>query len=330
MARARRAPFAVFWAVMFLHVVARAEPTAAERVVAREQFEQGVSLEASGDWEGALARFTDVARVVSTPNVHYHLGLCLERTSRLVRALDELARSVAQQNLATNPDPVMMKSAEEHIASLRRRIPLVELRLPADVPATSPLVSIDDETLTVLPRQIPLDPGTHHIVVRLAGRPTFETRITLAERQSAVVDVVFGAPPSSAPPTDVPPDSEPARSHPLRGWGYVAAGTSIAAGVAGITMYLVRGSVVSELDGACGDARSSCPPSKRDLAERGDTYTTLGNAFVGVAALSAVSAAVLFLLDARSPPPPQARLPRVDIAVGTAGAPGALTLRGRF
>ena len=344
--RARWVPHAVLWAIVMGHLTARAEPTAAERVIAREQFEEGVRLEARGDWEGALARFSDVARVVTTPNVHYHLGLCLEHTSRLVRALDAYERSLASQSPSTTPDPVMIKRAEERIAALRRRIPLVELRLPSDVPVKPPLfVSIDDETLTLIPRQIPLDPGEHRIVVRLQDRPPFETKVSLEERQTAVVDVVFGRPASPGSAKGPPSPSErPAPSsevsqpgppddarHPSRTWAYVAVGTSAAAVLAAGTMYVLRGSVISELDDACGADRKACPPSKRGLADRGATYGTLGNVFVGVGSVAAASAIVLFLVDGAKARPDRARQGRsLDVAVGAETAPFALTFRGRF
>ncbi len=329
------------------HVLARAEPTPSERVVARERFEEGVSLEAKGDWEGALARFSDVARVVTTPNVHFHLGLCFEHTSRLVRALDEFERSLALQNLATKPDPVMTKSAEEHIASLRKRIPVVELRLPPDVPSQPPpVVTIDGVTLTLVPRQIPLDPGPHEIVVRVHGRPPFERRLVLEEGRPASIDVVFegSAPPGESPPAldvkhraEMPsstkaPEPAPSASEarPFRSWAFVAAGTAVTALLAGGTMFVLRGSVISDLDAACGDDRGACPPSQRDLVDRGVTYTTLGNVFVGVGSVAAVSSLVLFLVDAGSARPRHASLVR-GIGFGAAtGAPFALTFRRQF
>lgn len=129
--------------------------------------------------------------------MHDHLGLCLERTGRLVRALDAFERSVALRS--ASPDPPLERDAEEHIAALRQRIPTVALRMPPDAPREPPpAVFIDGVAIAIGPRSIPLDPGPHRFVVQAAGRAAFEAERSLREREAVVLDVIFDEAPKAS------------------------------------------------------------------------------------------------------------------------------------
>ncbi|MEZ4376632.1 MAG: hypothetical protein R3B07_37860, partial [Polyangiaceae bacterium] len=56
---------------------------------ARRLFRQGLSLEAAGDFAGALAKFDEVAKVKLTPQVRFHMGRCKEELGRLNEALGD-------------------------------------------------------------------------------------------------------------------------------------------------------------------------------------------------------------------------------------------------
>lgn len=105
-----------------------------------------------------------------------------------------------------------------------------------------------------------------------------------------------------------------------------AAGLVLATGV---TMHLLRSATIDELDAACGAARNACPPSKEDLVDRGRTYTTLGNVFLGLGAAAAAAGVTLLLLDHRaSPRAPSAW--RDGFTVRAVASPLAFTLHGAF
>ncbi|RYE82186.1 MAG: hypothetical protein EOO75_21070, partial [Myxococcales bacterium] len=54
---------------------------------ARTAFNEGLQLEAGGNFTGALAKFNEVAQLRRTPQVVYHIALCQEKLGQLVAAL---------------------------------------------------------------------------------------------------------------------------------------------------------------------------------------------------------------------------------------------------
>jgi hypothetical protein len=56
---------------------------------ARVWFRDGLSLEAAGDWAGALTRFEQVAKVRFTPQVRFHVARCKEHLGRMTEALGD-------------------------------------------------------------------------------------------------------------------------------------------------------------------------------------------------------------------------------------------------
>src|ERR1051325_9094803 len=56
---------------------------------ARQQFRQGLRLEAAGDWAASLAKFVEVGKVKLTPQVRFHGARCNEQLGRLNEALGE-------------------------------------------------------------------------------------------------------------------------------------------------------------------------------------------------------------------------------------------------
>jgi hypothetical protein len=301
---------------------------------ARTLYRQGLSLEAAGDWAGALAKFEDVARVKLTPQVRYHIGRSKEQLGRLNEALGDyrLAEYEAQQADAKELAEITRARQE-----LEARVP--KLVITRGKGAESARIELDGVELgdARVGKEVNVDPGPHRIVAKVAAG-SFEQTINVAERESKSVELV---PPSdlgkqTAPP---PPPSEPTAEaevsttpvetsrSPLP-WiiGGVGAASLVASGV----FYMLRRGAESDLvDGCEGDV---CPERLRDTQDKGETYTTISRVTLGVGVVG-IGVAVVWLATRGPAKPPEqpaqtAHAPPVDFAVS--GGFTGVRLRGSF
>lgn len=300
-------------------MTARAETVSPEIAAARKKFDKAVDLEKAGDFKGALAVLREVAAVKATPEVHFHLGVCLEKLGRLVEARAEYIESRTKAEVKDEGE-VLTKKANDRVTDLDARIPKVAIAVPEDV--INAKVSVDNAapvSLLVNP-VISLDPGTHKLTITASGRRAYSRTILVKERdpvfnmtvEMPAEEVDEPAPPPPKPVVTPPPrprDDGP-KSSP---YPYVFGGVGLVAlGVAGV-MYALRDSTISDMDEACGPARDRCPRSNEDTESRGRTYTTTGNVLLGVG-LAAVATGVVFYLAE----------PKKKTAITVGGAPSTL------
>jgi hypothetical protein len=295
------------------------EPSATELATARALFDQGLTLEDKSDWAGALVLFKKVAAVRTTPQVRFHLGLCLENTGKLVEALNEFRRSLAD---ATNdPTPsaqVVVANAGKHISDLESRIPRLLVRAPE-----GSTLQLDGGPLaaSLIGAPMLVDPGKHTVTATASGQKPFETSVDLAEKSGTrEIEVKFE--PVVAPPESPAPQPQPETSK-RSPWPYVTGAVAVSSFAAATVFYLLRASTMSELDGQCNAARNGCPPDKQDVASHGRTYTTLGNVFLGVGAAFTGATIVLFAVR-----PSEPRTATVAVTGGSSSL--GLTMMGRF
>jgi hypothetical protein len=270
--------------------VAIAEPTSAQLQEARKLFQAGLEKEEKGDWTGALALFRRVAEVKANHIVHFHVALCLEKTGRLVEAMAEfaVAKTMAEREGGTDAD-LTMANAKKHVDALRARTPSVLVV----VEGASVFVDGTKIENALVSSPIPLDPGEHRVEVRADGKKPFETKVNLVDGVTAPVKVepVLEPLPEKKPQPIAPIVTE---APPDRTGAWIATGGAVAALAGAGVFFALRGSTLSELDGACDGNRAQCDPGKRDLESRGKTYTIVGDVLLGVGALAAGTAIVLF------------------------------------
>jgi hypothetical protein len=262
---------------------------------ARTQYRQGLSLEAAGDWAGALAKFEEVARVKLTPQVRYHIARTKEHLGRLNEALGDyrLAEYEAQQADAKELAEITRARGE-----LEAKIPKLVITRGAGAEAAR--IELDGVELgeARVGQEVNVDPGPHRIVVKVS-RGSFEQTVTLAEAEKKSVEIVPPAnlgrgaeTPVSEPEADAqaaPKAVESSRS-PLP-WiiGGVGAASLVASGV----FFVLRKGVESDLEEGCRD--DVCPERLRDTEDKGKTYTTVSNVTFAVGALGIGVAAVMLL-----------------------------------
>ncbi|HEX3776336.1 MAG TPA: hypothetical protein VHV51_17810 [Polyangiaceae bacterium] len=289
--------------------------------LARDQFNQALSLQTGGDWAGALALLKEVAAVKPTPQVRFNIAICEEQLGRLVAALGdyELAASDAQAQKADQ----VGQEVDARLEALKARVPRVVVQRGEG--ADSATISLDGVSLgdSVLNQPMPADPGPHVVEAKAAGFLPFKESFRVAEQQTATILVKLEPEPTPLQPIP-PPAARPAQQS-TRTIGFVVGGVGIASLIGSGAMFLLRQSTISDLDKQCGPSRNACPDSEHNTVDRGKLYTTLGDVTLAVGAVGLGVGAALVIAGGHSPE--QASL---AVAPGAANANAGATLLGRF
>jgi hypothetical protein len=175
----------------------------------------------------------------------------------------------------------------------------------------------------------PVDPGTHTVVARAAGKKPWSHTVNVAEgprRERVVVPELARVDPEPAvvraAPAPPPRPKEAGSTQKTVGWVLVGAGS--AAIVTGGILALLARSDDSDADAACRPDRVRlCSPMGVELGERAETKATLAGVSAGVG-LAALGAGVTLLLTARDPEQPAGEL-AVKAALARRGGLVAVT-----
>lgn len=290
---------------------------------ARQQFRQGLSLEAAGDWAAALAKFVEVGKVRLTPQVRFHSARCNEQLGRLNEALGEyrLAEYEAgQQGLREQAEISQARQA------LETRVPKLIIRRGENAAAAK--IELDGVELgePQIGQPVNVDPGPHTVVAKLGADRQVEQSPTVKEGETA--EVVMNAPAvATSPVTNTTADTGTAgadthaKSHPsVLPW--VVGGVGVASLVTSGVFFGLRAGAISDLDKGCKG--NICPKSLQGTQDDGKLYTTLSYVTLGVG-IAGVGVATYLFIAGSGKQKEQASLP-VDVAMLPGG--GFVTVRG--
>lgn len=271
----------------------------AELSKARAAYRQGVSLEAAGDWAGALAKFEQVAQVKRTPQVQFHIARCKEHLGRLNEALGDyrMAEYEAKQKNASVLGQIT--AARE---ALQARIPKLVITLGKG--AESAQVSLDGVELgeAKLGNPVSVDPGAHELVVTLSNDKQFKKDVSVKAGETKNVDLVPPAALLKAPqpempsPAELPPEETPPKKPPVKHHSsvvpWIIGGVGVASLAASGIFYALRASAKSDLQNKCRG--NICPSSLKSTGDNGKLYSTLSPVALGVGVVG-VGVAVIML-----------------------------------
>jgi hypothetical protein len=312
---------------LLLAVLARAAPSAAQEPdpLARSNalFDEAKQLLAADRVAEACARFAESYRLAARGGTMLNLGLCHERVGKWLAARRELrdALAMARRDGRADREPV----AAEHLAAVEAKLAWLVITPPPNVGRTSLVLRLDgaptDESEW---GAVPVEPGTHAIVVAAEGFRAREIKVDVPtpQRLSVRIDPLEPAHevlyPATVPTS--PPRTE-ARDHAARAssspralktaaliTGLVGIGVSLAAGA----WALERKGVVSE---HCdGDKR--CDPT-------GDSAASTGRALVLVStaafAVGGVGLGAWLLLPSPAADRSTARAPSAGLVIHLEG-----------
>ncbi|HVW26057.1 MAG TPA: hypothetical protein VHC69_11860 [Polyangiaceae bacterium] len=293
---------------------------------ARQQFRQGLSLEAAGDWAAALAKFQEVGKVKLTPQVRFHSARCSEQLGRLNEALGEyrLAEYEAgQQGLRETAEITQARQA------LESRVPKLVIRRGEGAAAAR--IELDGVELgeSQIGQPVNVDPGPHTVVAKLGADRQIEQSPTVKEGETA--EVVLNAPAvltqevtnTTADTGPVAPDSR-GKPHPsVLPW--VVGGVGVASLAASGVFFGLRQVAKSDLDKGCDG--NVCPKSLQGKEDDGKLFTTLSFVTLGVGVAGVGVATYLFIAGSGKAKEQASSLP-VDVAITPAG--GFVTVRGQL
>jgi hypothetical protein len=297
---------------------------------ARATYKQGLSLEAAGDWGGALAKFEAVAKVKFTPQVRFHIARCKENLGRLNEALGDyrVAEYEAEQASASEL-PEIAKARQ----ALEARIP--KLVIVRGEGAESARIELDGVELgeAKVGREVSVDPGPHRIVVRVP-KGQFEENVTVAEGEVKEVSLVAPDDLSPAETSGVttPPPEEPPATVDVKPSGsalpWIIGGVGVASLAASGFFFLQKNAAEKDLEDVCRN--DVCPRSKQSLQDDGERAALLTNVTLGVGVVGIGVATVMLISQGGKKDSAAETARNVNVNVGASRAFSGVTLGGHF
>ncbi len=201
-----------------------ASPVALDPAAAEALFREGRRLVTANDFAAACPKFEESHRLDPAVGTLLNWAACEERLGRLASAWQRWNEALD----VLPPSDDRVEFARARAVALERRLPKLAIVFEAPVPGAT--VVRDDVELgpQSLGMPLPIDPGAHRVVVRLAGRVDQEVEISLREGESKRLQVTPG------PPIEATQARDP---HRVPAIAWVAAG----AGAAGVVTALVTG-----------------------------------------------------------------------------------------
>lgn len=267
-----------------------ADPADARLAEARAMFREGLALMTAGDFAAARGKFLAVAEVRMTAQVAFNLAECEENLGMLRAALGNYR--LAASRTADGSAPKVSAVVDARIADVEKRIPHLTLRRGAG--AAGATITLDGLELGAkdLEADLPLDPGSHVVILERGGKELARRTFTLGEGQSEsiVLEVSEGGSTSSTGDTPTEPDAGDDDTRTIAGVVLLGAG-AVSLG-AGVVFLILRQGTIDDLDEVC-TVDDACPPSAESTADRGRLYTGLAEITIPLGVIGAVAGIVL-------------------------------------
>ncbi|MEZ4298920.1 MAG: hypothetical protein R3B70_28480 [Polyangiaceae bacterium] len=300
---------------------------------AQDLFARGREQARSGDCQQAIPLFEASQEAYPSRGALYNLALCEEKVGRSGRAWEHFRDLLPQ----LDPEDDRLSETRAKMAALELSIGRIEIGLAPDAP---PGVTVTLGGVDLAPERfgtvIPLEPGTHHLLVRAAGREDRRHDVVIegGERQTVTLEVgppitntaplASAAPPPprvEAPKPLAPPPPRPDTTIPLApaliSWGIGLSGLGVMS-VTGVLAMEKKG----ELQRTCPDP-ARCSASGLALAREGEALTTASTAAAAVWLAGLGAGTTLFFLSKR-----RSTTARVGPVVWASG--GGAVFEGRF
>ncbi len=293
---------------------------------ARQLFRQGLSLEAAGNWSGALQKFEEVARVKLTPQVRYHMGRCKEHLGRLNEALGEYRIAEFEATEQGAKELGEISAAREQ---LEARVPKLVISRGAGVETASVILDGVEIGEARVGKEVSVDPGPHVVGAKFRDGRQFQMDVSVAEGETKSIELVPPANLSAGPvaadddepdePAAPPKTDASARiDEKSSAVPWIVGGIGVASLAASGVFFVLRNGAESDLDDTCRGG--VCPKSLEGTQSDGETYAMLTGVTLGVGVVGLGVATVLLLTGGESDD--AAKEGRAGIRLGVAAAPG--------
>jgi hypothetical protein len=314
--------------------VAAQEPAGAEAL-----FQAGLEAMRAGNYEEACPKLRESYRLEPLAGALFTLAECEAAWGNSATAIEHYQTFI---NSLTAMDAKRRDQFEE-----RRRLALDKITA---LTALAPEITVDvaaaaPPNLVVKRNGVLIDPqaygvgkkvnqGMYVVSAELEGKPVWERRVTVMERDRARIEVPWPLPghePSSAPAaaeTSRQADEPKQSVLPLRTLMYVAAGV----GAAGLTTGVVAGLVAlgkkATIEDNCPDRL--CNAEGRDAVDAGQSAALVSSIGFAAGVLGAGAAAALFVLSRSDARKDEMHRRGLSPTLAASHRGGAIGLRGSF
>ncbi len=261
------------------------EPTNTEIAVARSHFDRAVAAENEGRWRDAIEDLNKAIAIKETAGLRYHLGFAKENLGLLVEAMLEYERAAGLIRSGVTTEEIQ-RFLTPKLEEVRKRVPRLTVQIPPDVKDAELRIDGTPVKRELLGTPLPLNPGTHALVVFASGRRPFHVQVSLGEG-TAVSQAVELVPDAVSPvgPVSTTRPPEPNRPQPVavgsgsgRTWTLIAESAVVAAGLGVGVGYLIASSAaqhdIDDAQARVGSSSNACEkPSLTTLSD----CTTLAN-----------------------------------------------------
>lgn len=257
--------------VGWVHVAAAQVPSASDRETARTLMDEGDQAFADKRFADALRAYREADGIMHVPTTALEVAKAHEALGQLLEAKEACRRAVAYPKQAAEPKP--FTSARETCTTLSQslgtRIPSVTIHLVGLSPGTTPVMTIDGESVTVPSSEVKrrVNPGAHKVQIKAPGYEDVTTSFTVAERGSEQIEITLRAG-ASGPQATAQPESTAATA---KGGMPLYAKIAFGAGGAGLVFGTVTG--VMALSSA-SSAKEKCINNVCDPAASSDIDST--------------------------------------------------------
>jgi len=315
-----RAGWAVGLVVLVRALPGRAEPTATEKAMATQLFEDAELLSTNSQYAGACPKYAESQRLDPQLGTLLHLADCYEKVGKTASAwasFKEATEVAVRRNAAGNNEP-REKVARARAAALESK--LSRLTITVAKPDLAGLEVLQDGYpvgRAMWGSAVPVDPGQHTVTAKAPRNKTWTKTFDVGPDGVKVAVVVplleaepAGAPPAAAPQaspfqaTAAPASAETAAKPGVqRTIAYVVAGVGGAALLTGTVFALMRTSALSERDQICPSNRCTRDEASRidDLTDKAKSNATVANVAFGIGGAAIVGGVVLYFTAPRTP-----------------------------
>jgi hypothetical protein len=199
---------------------ALAQVSDTERAGARELFKEGDQLQRAGHFAEALDKFQRAQQVYGAPTNLLRIAECDAALGKLV-ASTETYREILRTPLPAGSPPAFQAAVEQAKAELSQvepRMPKVTVQVqPSGVQGAQMQIDGQNVSGALIGEAMPLDPGSHKIVVAAPGYASSEAQVDLKERDDKTLPVTLTANPQGAALAATPGTSAAAGPPPVAG-----------------------------------------------------------------------------------------------------------------
>lgn len=268
---------------------------AGDPAAAREQVKIGYQLAQDGKCDKAIPHFLESVKLDIKAVTLINLASCEEKVGKLADALGHWVEARSRAQVENNSG--IQEEAEKRAKALEPRLPKLTVTLangaPGDVEVVRDGVALGAASMGV---PLPVNPGSHTLVVRAKGFEDSTTTMSIAEAEQKKVELKLGAKTAVTAREATPgPAADGGQTSPASSGGtsplvFIGFGAAVAGVAVGSITGLMAFGKASDADTGC-PTPSTCSQEGLDAAESGrtlGTISTIGFAVAGVGALVGV------------------------------------------